>query len=90
MYINHTATISEQIVFAKSKRRNPYPAYYDTYRGANVTWQILCGHNPWLHASLIEELRLEVEADGKQKLSWIEFPRPKAEKLEASLYVSAT
>ena len=90
MYINHTATISEQMIYAKSKRRNPYPAYYDTYRGANVTWHIFCGHNPWLHARLVEELHLEAEGNEKQKLSWIEFPRPKAEKRAASLYVRAT
>lgn len=90
LYINHTATISEQMAYAKSKRKIPYPAYYDTYKGANVTWQILCGHNPWLHAQLVEELRLEVEGSGKQKLSWIEFPRPKSEKRADSLYIVAT
>ena len=90
MYINHTATIGKQLAFAKNKKRNPYPAYYDTYRGANVTWQIFCGHNPWLHARLVEELHLEGNDYEKQKLSWIEYPRPKAEKREASLYINAT
>ena len=74
----------------KIKKRNPYPAYYDTFNGANVTWQIFCGHNPWLHAQLVEDLRLEEGDNQRQRLSWVEFPRPKSEKRNASLYLAAT
>ena len=78
------------MVYAKNKKKNPYPAYYDTYQGANITWQIFCGPNSYLYARLVEELRLEVEENQKQKLSWKEYLRPRSKYLERNLYVDAT
>jgi glycosidase len=86
MYINHTSTISEQMNYARSKKRNPYQAYYNE----NITWQIYCGHNPHLHAQLVESLCLETDANNRQKLSWIAFPRPESKKINCSVYFSAT
>jgi hypothetical protein len=90
IYINQTSTVDEQMIYAKNKKRNPYPAYYDTYEGANVTWQIYCGPNPYLHARLVEELCLERDENKREKLNWKESPRPKSKKLDRSLYVAAT
>lgn len=86
MYIYQTSTVDEQIIYAKNKKKNPYPAYYETYKGADISWQIFCGPNPYLHARLVENLHLEADENQRQ-LTWKEYTRPRAEGITRSLYL---
>lgn len=55
---------------------NPYPAQFGMLN--NVLWggEITCGHNPWLLARLVDELTVEADADGKERATWKERPKP--------------
>jgi len=91
MYINQTSTIGEQMIYAKNKKKNPYPAYHTTTsKGAEISWQIFCGPNPYLHARFVEDLRLEEDENKRQRLSWREYPGPKSKARDKSVYVDAT
>lgn len=77
----------EQLAFLGDPSSNPYPATYGTIcvnvsgtGETNVPWQaqIMCGHNPYLYARRVENLRLGegTYPDGSQQLQWDEIPRP--------------
>jgi hypothetical protein len=64
---------------------NLYPADYGTVRlevsgvgFQNVTYQgeIFCGHNPFLHARLVDNLRPRDNANPELGLVWDERPKP--------------
>ena len=74
--------------------RNPYPAEYNTVTVEQETlggepWrqrvpfigQIHCGHNPFLYARLVDNLRPKDEADPGAGLVWDERPHPGTIKL---------
>jgi hypothetical protein len=88
LYINDGATASEHIAYARNKKNNPYPAYYNSSSSGRHTWQIYCGHNPHLYARLVFDLKHEGIAGGKQKLTWKENPRPNSEWIALSLEIS--
>ena len=76
LYILDTASLSEKLSWAVSRDRNPYPAKFGTLNG--VTWEgeILCGHNPWLLARLVDDLIVERDQEGKERATWKERPKP--------------
>lgn len=73
-------TPDEQIRWMIRPEDNPYPPEFGQLRG--VTWkgQILCGHNPYLSARLVDELRVETADDGTETPVWEERPRPKLDR----------
>jgi len=76
IYVNEQFTLSERIAYAKSKGNNPYPAQFDSIHGVPWTARIICGHNPFLYARLVDDLRVEIDKSGKETLNWKERPRP--------------
>ena len=62
IYANEFYTCRERIAFAKDKKLNPYGATFDDIEG--IPWQgrILCGHNPWLEARLVDNLHVFQES----------------------------
>jgi hypothetical protein len=56
-------TPEEQLRYVKSPKDNPYPASVSLFQ------RITCGHNPFLFARLVRDLRLEGE-----ELKWTEPP----------------
>jgi len=77
IYANSHYSISEQIAYAKNRSFNPYPAEFMPVRGG-VQWQgqIICGHNPWLFARLVDNLVATGESDDEDKVVWTERPKP--------------
>ena len=71
------STVSEQIAYVLYKRQNPYPAQFGQTRSGHP-WQgeIHCGHNPFLHARLADDLRVERGANGEEKARWKKRTRP--------------
>lgn len=69
-YIEATASPEEKLSYARynKPRKPPYPARLERGR------RIHCGHNPWLHASVVDDLRVEMDADGNDVLKWTNPP----------------
>jgi len=76
IYGNEYYTLEERVSFAKSRKLNPYPAYYDDIGGIPWTGRILCGHNPFLVARLVDNLYVTRDAEGIEHLTWEERKNP--------------
>ena len=86
LYLTAHFSGDEQLAFLSDPSSNPYPATYGTVRvkdgtgERNVPWegQIMCGHNPYLYARRVNNLRLGEGSypDGSRQLEWDEIPRP--------------
>jgi hypothetical protein len=78
IYRSATYSLSEQAEYARNKKHNPYPAEYFERTKDNIPWggEIICGHNPFLRARLVDDFVVERNAEGKEKASWKERPRP--------------
>ena len=63
LYVNASHSYVERINYAKSRKNNPYPAEFGvSHNGVPWTGEVTCGHNPFLEARLVDNLR--VEGDG--------------------------
>lgn len=67
LYSNTTANISELAHYAKKPSNNPY-------RAEICNGRIHCGHNPFLFARIVSDLRIEISSDGKESITWKEPP----------------
>lgn len=68
-YMATQYTLREKMLYATRPRHNPYPATVHVDLRERST-AVTCGHNPWLEARFVRELRLERAADGQEILSW--------------------
>ncbi|HEY7314013.1 MAG TPA: hypothetical protein VH643_31980 [Gemmataceae bacterium] len=76
LYINSTSSVQEKVSYARNRKKNPYPAKYG-YLG-NIPWmgEIYCGHNPYLHARRVDNLKVTIDEDMNETVSWDERPKP--------------
>lgn len=81
LYASRFYSYSEKLLFAKDRKRNPYPAEFGAVNGLPWQGQVTCGHNPWLFARLVENLRVEVDEQGEEQLVWGEVAKPNPETL---------
>jgi hypothetical protein len=72
IYVNERYSLGERVEYAKSKKSNPYRAYLGTYKGAHCLWEVYCGHNPHLYARIVSDLKVEINRNGKETLTWKE------------------
>ena len=70
-YIEETASLREKLSYARYKKP-AYPAEFERMKGVSYTGQIHCGHNPWLYARLVDDLRAEIDANGNDVPKWTE------------------
>jgi hypothetical protein len=56
----------EQVAFARYSKNLAYKAEVSKIVEGHVT----CGHNPWLEAKRVYDLRAYVDEDGNQRLEW--------------------
>ena len=77
-YVEKTASLPEKLSYARYNRPQapPYAAEFDRLEGVRFRGRIQCGHNPWLYARLVDNLRVETDATGNEVLSWDEQPLP--------------
>src|ERR1700678_329025 len=76
------ALLTEKIGWRLRRRKQPYPAEFQFLEGMQWQYDILCGHNPWLRARLVDNLTVETDADGKETASWDErHPLPEVRKM---------
>lgn len=64
------ALLSEKIAWRLRRRKQPYPAEFQILEGTQWRYDITCGHNPWLHARLVDNLIVEVGPDGEEIPTW--------------------
>jgi hypothetical protein len=76
LYANASYDPSERIALLKNGAPNPYPARFGSLRGASWEGEICCGHNPWLQARLVDNLRVECDPSGAEQFVWDERRRP--------------
>jgi hypothetical protein len=38
----------------------------------HCAWEVYCGHNPYLYARLVDDLKVELDSNGKEMLIWKE------------------
>jgi hypothetical protein len=67
LYMNASYSLSERIAWTKSRKNNPYLA--QSHGG-----HVVCGHNPFLDARLVDNLRTEGQ-EGDETPLWDERPR---------------
>jgi hypothetical protein len=68
LYVDSEYSLSERLAYAKSIKNNPYPALQE--RG-----MITCGHNPWLLARYVNNIRVDVDSERKEHLVWDEIQK---------------
>ena len=68
-YIEATASPEEKLSYARYNQPQEPPDPARLERG-----RIDCGHNPWLHASVVDGLRVEKDGDGVDVLKWANPP----------------
>lgn len=76
LYAQLTFSISDQLLFAKSKSFNPYPCRLTCPQGIPFSNYLACGHNPFLYARLVDNLRMEGEYGDEGSLRWDDRPLP--------------
>ena len=67
LYYNTNSNVSELSHYAKKPSNNPYRA---EIRGRRIH----CGHNPFLYARIVSNLKIEETSDGKESITWLEPP----------------
>ena len=72
LYVNATYSLSERLEYANRKQFNPYPAQFGWTAG-----EVTCGHNPWLYARIVDQLQIERDEAGEEKLTWQPPSRPR-------------
>lgn len=83
LYANASYDPSERIAIAGRRASNPYPARFGTLYGTPWEGEITCGHNPWLEARLVDNLRAEKNSSGEERFAWDERPKPSNPVLES-------
>ena len=74
LYATFKYSISEKVAIARNKRNNPYSARARDIDDAPFWGEIFCGDNPWLRARIVKNVRIEVNASGREILHWDERP----------------
>jgi hypothetical protein len=70
-------SLSDQIAAIKGKGDHLYPATFgQTRSGHRYEGKITCGHNPWLYARLVDDIRPSHDEHAVGGLKWKELPIP--------------
>lgn len=77
LHYHRTATLDEKIAWRLRKGNQQYPAKFQTIEGLEWRDQIICGHNPWLLARLVDELVVERDSEEREIATWQDRSSPK-------------
>jgi len=75
LYINSCA-LSTRLSYAKNKKSSHYHAEFHTLDGVPWEGKITCGYQPCLFARLVDDLRVQINKNGEETLTWKERPTP--------------
>lgn len=76
IHANEFYTLAERLAIAKNKKLNPYQTGYGAIQGIPWEGRLLCGHNPFLEARLVDNLCVVKDNEGNQTLVWDEHEKP--------------
>jgi hypothetical protein len=76
LYANEYYSLGERMAYIPKKKKNPYPAVFGRVDGVQWRGQITCGHNPFLFARLVDDLRVAFDERGTEQATWKERPPP--------------
>jgi hypothetical protein len=68
-YVAASCSLTEKMRLSTSRKDNPYPAQTNLDKDHRLV-SITCGHNPWLEARFVRNLRIQRGPDGKELLTW--------------------
>lgn len=71
LYASYSYSEAEMIPY-RVETKNPYPAKFGDVGGVTYDGEITCGHNPFLAARLVDNLK----SDASGNITWHERPRP--------------
>lgn len=70
-YISKTYSLTEKMHYSSHGKDNPYPAEYLSHpKGGSWTGGITCGHNPFVIARYVKNLKIYMDDEGEPALSW--------------------
>jgi hypothetical protein len=64
------ASLSEKIAWRLRRQKQVYPAEFVRFEGVPYEGEIICGHNPWLRARLVDDLTVTLDEHGKETAFW--------------------
>lgn len=67
---HQNALLREKVAWRLLRRKQPYAAEFQILEGTQWRYDITCGHNPWLHARLVDNLRIETDAEDNETAVW--------------------
>ena len=82
LYMTHSYSISERIACALHPKENPCRAQFGTLKGMPWSGEVICGHNPYLRARLVDDLTVK-HHDGKEEVDWTERQKPDVSWMQA-------
>ena len=74
LYVNRYS-LSTRLDYAKNKRNIPHPAQFHTLGGVPWAERITCGYQPCLYARIVDDLCVQIDENGEEKLIWKERPK---------------
>jgi len=78
LFANERCTLRERIAYAKNNKNTLFAAQFEKVLGVSWEARIYCGSNPFLYARLVDNLRVIVNENGEEELTWKEQDqRPK-------------
>lgn len=69
LYVDQFLLPNERIAYLKNRRNLAYPAEIDTINGTQVS-RITCGHNPFIIARPVQNLKIVTDEQGIETFSW--------------------
>ena len=66
--------LNDRLRYANDRKSFAYPAEFDSINGIPWCGRITCGHNPWLFARFVDDVK--VDSNNENKLIWVERTIP--------------
>lgn len=66
IYFQEEYSLEEQISYTKNKTLNPYKAEEVKKNGIPYSGEILCGHNPYLRARIVSNIKIITKGSEKE------------------------
>lgn len=76
LYVNTELNLTEKLKYLYSSKNTAYPAKFDTINKVPYQGKIFCGHNPYLYARLVENIKINTDKNGNEELIWDEIAKP--------------
>lgn len=74
-HVNSEYSLRERLEYATNKKwGNPYQSEFIRVHGVPHQAEIHCGHNPFLFARKVKDIKIVEDKSGKERIRWEEIP----------------